>query len=428
MMKIKNKTLFFITVTTFASLLFTSYGYAALNTNLSITGEANFRVDDNVRITDLKLISASDGAYETYNNKFSKNSITVFVTIPSNGSITYEIDVTNKTSDDYYLKKLVAENFSNSAISYNINFEVYDLVDKGSTKKVSLVLRNDNDQVQTTTLDLSYQFEKDTDPTITLINKTWSTWQDDVNPILSYDAGPSGGTTSCSSNKQNGTFTNLSQLQSKGTHTITCTVTSNTKKTASKSMDIDITYDAYSMTNVIVNGSFENGTTSWTSSPAGRGSLSITTSNCKLGSKCGYLTKAASDLNYQVSEGVTLTKDHIYYAMEWVNILNYDNSPTSQFDMYYTKGTSAEYPEYVNINFRNFPQNTWTKADSVFTSGVSAAYYFRAALMYTGAITLNIDGAALIDLTETFGSGNEPDLSWCNKHIDYFDGTTTIYR
>ena len=33
----------------------------------------------------------------------------------------------------------------------------------------------------------------------------------------------------------------------------------------------------------------------------------------------------------------------------------------------------------------------------------------------------------IIDLTETFGIGNEPSKEWCDKNINWFDGTTTIY-
>ena len=38
------------------------------------------------------------------------------------------------------------------------------------------------------------------------------------------------------------------------------------------------------------------------------------------------------------------------------------------------------------------------------------------------------DGLLFIDLTETFGEGNEPDKEWCDNHIDYFDGSSTIYK
>lgn len=42
--------------------------------------------------------------------------------------------------------------------------------------------------------------------------------------------------------------------------------------------------------------------------------------------------------------------------------------------------------------------------------------------------TLYIDYILIIDLTATFGSGNEPDKEWCDNHINYFDGTITIYK
>ncbi len=41
---------------------------------------------------------------------------------------------------------------------------------------------------------------------------------------------------------------------------------------------------------------------------------------------------------------------------------------------------------------------------------------------------IHFDGLVVIDLTATFGSGNEPDKEWCDRHINYFDGTTIIYK
>ena len=38
------------------------------------------------------------------------------------------------------------------------------------------------------------------------------------------------------------------------------------------------------------------------------------------------------------------------------------------------------------------------------------------------------DGVLVVDLTTTFGSVNEPSKEWCDKNIDYFDGTTTVTR
>ncbi len=38
------------------------------------------------------------------------------------------------------------------------------------------------------------------------------------------------------------------------------------------------------------------------------------------------------------------------------------------------------------------------------------------------------DNVILIDLTETFGSGNEPDKAWCDANIDWFEGSKIIYK
>ena len=37
-----------------------------------------------------------------------------------------------------------------------------------------------------------------------------------------------------------------------------------------------------------------------------------------------------------------------------------------------------------------------------------------------------VDNIVVINLTKTFGAGNEPDLAWCNANIEYFEGTTSI--
>jgi len=38
------------------------------------------------------------------------------------------------------------------------------------------------------------------------------------------------------------------------------------------------------------------------------------------------------------------------------------------------------------------------------------------------------DDVFLIDLTATFGAGNEPTKAWCDEHINYFDGSSKIWK
>ena len=37
-----------------------------------------------------------------------------------------------------------------------------------------------------------------------------------------------------------------------------------------------------------------------------------------------------------------------------------------------------------------------------------------------------VDEVMIVDLTETFGAGNEPTKEWCDENINYFEGTTII--
>lgn len=158
--KKKEKTSFYwkfrIILFVFATILFTGYGYAALNQELQISGEAIVQVDADIRITDLKLMSVDGGAYETYNNKYGKNSTSMYVTLPSHASIIYEIEVTNKSNEDYMLDKLVTE-FKN--VQYElINFHTYDVVEKQTKKTIEVKVLNNNPNLVEETLHFYYQF------------------------------------------------------------------------------------------------------------------------------------------------------------------------------------------------------------------------------------------------------------------------------
>ena len=61
---------------------------------------------------------------------------------------------------------------------------------------------------------------------------------------------------------------------------------------------------------------------------------------------------------------------------------------------------------------------------SSFTSG---SYPLRLDYNNNNATTsVWYDGVMLIDLTASFGAGNEPTKSWCDENIPFFEGTTLI--
>lgn len=170
--------LVFTGILVFISGIFLSYGYAALNTELSISGEGYVRVAADIRITNLKVLEKSSGAYETYNNKYSKNTTSIFANLPNQNSyIIYEVEVTNNSSRDYIFTELISESYTNKNVVYeSIDTEILDVIEKNSTKKIKLKVSNKSGYTnQSATIVLKYTFEIDkaVAPVITGANSGW---------------------------------------------------------------------------------------------------------------------------------------------------------------------------------------------------------------------------------------------------------------
>jgi len=404
-------------------MLFTSYGYAALNTKLSISGEAYVRSEADIRVTALRLSSIETGGYETYNSKYTINTVSTFVTLPSNKSAIYEIEVTNNTNEEYYLKNIIAN--TNYEL---INSKIYDVFQGKSQKKFYLKIKNIDTKVKEIASNLEFIFEKDKSPTIALNDlPVWMTMGDEYKVTTTYNTGPSGGTTACKSNIDT-TINNITDLKvlSKGNHTITCTVTSNTGKTATATKSTKITYDPYNSSNIISNGSFEkviNGLSEV------RGTVSRVTNYPYHGS---YTLKLTPNAN--VNEVLVLfpkfnyQKGHKYYYQLYYYIPS--NAPATQsaelFCLAENRTTDVGLPHKI-FN---------TKGGAIAALYIDKPDWESNNTMQfrldnncpNSTLPIYIDAVIAIDLTQTFGSGNEPDSNWCSKHIKYFDGTAIIYK
>ncbi len=112
-----------------------SIGYSSLNTDLSISGDAHVRVDEECRITNITMASASNDGYETYNPKYSKNSINSFVTLPNiNSTLTYNVTIINKSNKKYLVDNIKQESYSNHNINYSITgIEKEDVINENET-------------------------------------------------------------------------------------------------------------------------------------------------------------------------------------------------------------------------------------------------------------------------------------------------------
>ena len=110
-------------ITVMISLVFfITIGYSAMATQLNISGDANFRVDADIRIVDHQFIHGSNGGGILYNPNFSKNTIITGVYLPNEDSTaTFEVTVTNFTNIPMTLSEINDIHISNSNIVYTIN-------------------------------------------------------------------------------------------------------------------------------------------------------------------------------------------------------------------------------------------------------------------------------------------------------------------
>ena len=148
----------------------------------------------------------------------------------------------------------------------------------------------------------------------------------------------------------------------------------------------------------------------------------IDTTHVKYGTSAIRLTGTSTspEILAQNSTAISLDSTHIYYA---------------RYEVYHegASGTAGIYWPIAEPNFVEGQSigsaNTWNIVSAVnnrstFTTG---SYQMRLDYNNNNATTsVWYDGLVIIDLTATFGSGNEPTKEWCDANIPFFEGTTYI--
>ena len=140
-MQRKQKSL--IAILTFVLIMLTTYAYSALATNLSITGEANFRVPADIRVTNI-LMSEQTGSTLEYEPKFTKDTITTGFTLSNTSSnISYSVTIKNNGLQDYAIYDFVTQSSNNSGLiilidGKQINQALPIVVPFGTTKTITI--------------------------------------------------------------------------------------------------------------------------------------------------------------------------------------------------------------------------------------------------------------------------------------------------
>ena len=119
----RNNIKYLIAVAFLFLFIFNTVAYSGLASKLAITSEAMFRPITDIRVTGIKLVSASNGALESYSPKYNVDTTTTGFTLPNaNSEITYKITVTNYGN----VKQTIYKFIKNSVSTEGLNVKVTD--------------------------------------------------------------------------------------------------------------------------------------------------------------------------------------------------------------------------------------------------------------------------------------------------------------
>ena len=142
----KNRTnlMLFLLFTCFTLCL--SVGYAALNRELKISGEATFRVDADIRITSVSLYETENVGLENYNSNYSKNTIKLGVDLKQvNSTVSYKVVVVNKGNVAMWINSVSQEINNNDNMEYVINgIGIKELIEPATTKEFIVKIKYKN--------------------------------------------------------------------------------------------------------------------------------------------------------------------------------------------------------------------------------------------------------------------------------------------
>ena len=139
---VKNRTglMLFLLFTCFTLCL--SVGYAALNSDLKISGEANFRVVKDIRITDVSLYETTNLGLENYTSKYSKDTITIGSDLKQvNSTISYKVKVQNSGTVVMWIDS-IEETKNNDNIEYVLEgIGIKEFINPGEEKEFTLKIK-----------------------------------------------------------------------------------------------------------------------------------------------------------------------------------------------------------------------------------------------------------------------------------------------
>ena len=158
--KLKLKNL--IITVFFALFLINTVAYSGLASKLSITSDAMFRTRADIRVTGIKLESASGGALENYSPKYDVNNTTMGFTLPNSASsITYKITVTNFGDRNQTIYSFIKQSINKDGINVTVtDYKEKDIINFRSSVEFFITITTTNPDTTPINLIEQYDFRK----------------------------------------------------------------------------------------------------------------------------------------------------------------------------------------------------------------------------------------------------------------------------
>lgn len=170
-------------------------------------------------------------------------------------------------------------------------------------------------------------------------------------------------------------------------------------------------------TNLVSDGSFENVASNWNcwlTEPTDTAQAKYGTQSLKLG----------GDALASTTDAVVPIYGHKYYGREYIKTEGQLDAADCRFELCGAVG-GAEKSYVFGWNRGNYPD--WSIISNIVTIDHDTTDGFGVRTFTVGG-TVNawVDGLIIVDLTATYGAGNEPTKEWCDANIPFFNGVGAV--
>ena len=141
--KIRNKTNLYLFYLMGVIVLSLSVGYSAITSDVSISGEAAFRVEEELRITGITLYETTYNGEESYSPKYTKDTVTIGVDLKEvESTVTYKMELINYGTVAQRVASISQRSISNeSATSEITGYSSSTLIQPGERKEIYITIK-----------------------------------------------------------------------------------------------------------------------------------------------------------------------------------------------------------------------------------------------------------------------------------------------